>query len=62
MYNECMSIDEMMLREEIARAIETLPIEDSVTNALGMRILAAKVARGEDNYMTEFFNRQEEWT
>jgi hypothetical protein len=56
-----MSIDEMTLREEIARAIEALPIEDSVTNALGMRILAAKVARGEDNYMTEFFNRQEEW-
>ncbi len=44
----------MTLREEIARAIEALPIEDSITNALGMRILAAKVARGEDNYMTEF--------
>jgi hypothetical protein len=56
-----MSIDEMTLREEIARAIEALPIEDSVTNALGMRILAAKVARGENNYMTEFFDRQEEW-
>ena len=52
----------MTLREEIARAIEALPIEDSVTNALGMRILAAKVARGENNYMTEFFDRQEEWT
>jgi len=26
---------------------------------LGMRIEAAKVARGEDNYMTEFFDRQE---
>ena len=51
----------MTLREEIARAIEALPIEDSITNALGMRILAAKVARGEDNYMTEFFDRQEEW-
>ena len=56
-----MSIDEMTLREEIARAIEALPIEDSVTNALGMRILAAKVARGENNYMTDFFDRQEEW-
>lgn len=52
----------MTLREEIARAIEALPIEDSVTNALGMRILAAEVARGKDNYMTEFFDRQEEWT
>ena len=51
----------MTLREEIARAIEALTIEDSVTNALGMRILAAKVARGEDNYMTEFFDRQEEY-
>ena len=40
-----MSTDEMMLREEIARAIEAIPIEDSVTNALGMRILAARIAR-----------------
>jgi hypothetical protein len=53
-----MSIDEMTLREEIARAIEALPIEPSVTNALGMRLEAAKVARGEDNYMTKFFDRQ----
>ena len=53
-----MSIDEMTLREEIARAIEALPIEDSITNALGMRILAAKVARGEDNYMTKIFETQ----
>ena len=56
-----MSIDDMTLREEIARAIEAIPIESSVTNALGMRIEAAKVARGLDNYMTEFFNRQEEY-
>ena len=53
-----MSIYEMTLREEIARAIEALPIEAAVTNALGMRTEAAKVARGEDNYMTEFFDRQ----
>ena len=39
----------MSLREEIARDIEAIKIEDSVTNALGMRILAAKVARGEQN-------------
>lgn len=51
----------MTLREEIARAIEALPIDTSITNAVGMRILAAKIARGEDNYMTEFFNRQEEY-
>ena len=49
----------MTLREEIARAIEALPVEAAVTNALGMRTEAAKVARGEGNYMTEFFDRQE---
>jgi hypothetical protein len=53
-----MSLDEMTLREEIARAIEALPIEDSITNALGMRMLAAKVARGEENYMTSMFENQ----
>jgi hypothetical protein len=53
-----MSIEEMMLREEIARSIEAIPIETAVTNALGMRIAAAKVARGEDNYMTSIFESQ----
>ena len=53
-----MSIDDMTLREEITRAIEAIPIEPSVTNALGMRIEAAKVARGEDNYMATIFERQ----
>jgi hypothetical protein len=53
-----MSIDEMMLREEIAREIEALPIDAGVTNALGMRIAAAKIARGEDNYMTKLFETQ----
>ena len=53
-----MSIDEMTLREEIARAIEAIEIKNSVPNALGMRILAAKVARGEDNYMTSMFENQ----
>ena len=53
-----MSIDEMSLREEIARAIESIEIQDSITNALGMRMLAAKVARGEDNYMTNMFESQ----
>ena len=52
-----MSIDEMTLREEIARAIENIPVEPSVTNALGMRIAAAKIARGEDNYMTNLFEQ-----
>jgi hypothetical protein len=53
-----MSIDDMSLREEIARAIEALPIDSSVTNALGMRIAAAKIARGEENYMTNLFETQ----
>lgn len=53
-----MSIDEMSLREEIARDIESIEIQDSITNALGMRMLAAKVARGEDNYMTNMFESQ----
>lgn len=48
----------MSLREKIAREIEALPIESGVTNALGMRIAAAKIARGEDNYMTNIFERQ----
>ena len=42
-----MSLDDMLLREEIAKAIESIPIEESVTNAVGMRMLAAKIARGE---------------
>jgi hypothetical protein len=53
-----MSIDEMTLREEIARAIEAIEIKDSVTNALGMRMLAAGVARGEGNYMSDMFEDQ----
>ena len=53
-----MSIDEMAIREEIAREIEAIPIEVSKTNALGMRILAAEVARGKDNYMTSIFEMQ----
>ena len=48
----------MTLREEIARAIEAIPIEDSVTNALGMRMVAAEIARGKDNYMTNIFEAQ----
>ena len=53
-----MSMDEMALREEIAREIEALPIESGVTNALGMRLAAAHVARGKGNYMTRHFETQ----
>ena len=31
----------------LIKAIEALPIQDSITNALGMRLMAAKVARHE---------------
>lgn len=44
-----MSLDDMILREEIARSIEAIPLgeNDNQLNALGMRMLAAKIARGE---------------
>jgi hypothetical protein len=46
-----MSIDDMILREQIARAIEAIPLgEDNAhLNGVGMRMLAAKVARGDNN-------------
>jgi len=49
-----MSLDDMTLREEIARAIEAIPLgeDNAQLNGLGMRMLAAKVARG-DNSMFE---------
>jgi hypothetical protein len=34
------------IREEIAKEIEAIEIESSKTNAVGMKILAAKIARG----------------
>lgn len=48
------SLDDMLLREEIAKAIEAIPLgeDNAQLNAVGMRILAAKVARG-DNSMFE---------
>lgn len=56
-----MSIDEMMLREEIAREIEALPTESSITNALGMRMAAAHIARGKNNYMTTMLENQKDF-
>lgn len=51
-----MSIDDMSLREEIAREIESLSLgeDNAQLNALGMRMLAARVARGDNN----IFERQ----
>ena len=55
-----MSLDDMLLREKIAKAIEAISLgeDNDQLNALGMRMLAAKVARGEDNYMTNIFESQ----
>ncbi len=55
-----MGVEEMMLREEIAREIESISLgeDNAQLNALGMRMLAAKVARGEDNYMSKYFETQ----
>ena len=39
-------MDEKQLREKIAKEIEAIKIEASKTNAVGMQILAAGVARG----------------
>ena len=35
------------VREQIAKEIEAIEIKTSITNALGMRIEAAKIARGQ---------------
>ena len=50
----------MTLREEIAKTIEAISLgeDNDQLNAFGMRMLAAKVARGEDNYMTNIFENQ----
>ena len=34
------------VREEIAKAIEAIEIRPSIENAVGMQIMAAKIARG----------------
>ena len=38
-------MDEKQIREQIAKEIEAIEIEASKTNAVGMKILAAKIAR-----------------
>jgi hypothetical protein len=39
-------MDEKQIREQIAKEIEAIDINQSHTNAVGMKILAAKIARG----------------
>jgi len=39
-------MNEKDLREQIAKDIEAIEIQSSVTNAVGMQVLAARVARG----------------
>jgi hypothetical protein len=41
-------MDEKQIREQIAKEIEAIDISQSHTNAVGMKILAAKVARKVD--------------
>ncbi len=55
-----MSLDDMLLREEIARAIEAIPLgeDNNQLNAVGMRMLAARVARGEKLYQPSMFEQQ----
>ena len=38
-------MEEKQIREEIAKEIEAIDINQSHTNAVGMKILAAKIAR-----------------
>ena len=39
-------MDEKQIREQIAKEIEAIDIDQNHTNAVGMKILAARVARG----------------
>lgn len=51
-------MNENDLREQIAMDIEKIEIKDSVTNATGMRILAARVARGGSSKETSMYENQ----
>lgn len=39
-------MDEKQIREQIAKDIEAIDINQSKTNAVGVKIIAAKIARG----------------
>ena len=47
MMEKTWEIKEKELREEIAQAIEAIPVGSSVENAVGVKVLAAKIARGQ---------------
>ena len=57
-----MSLDDMLLREEIARAIEAIPLgeDNAQLNGFGMRMLAAKVARGEDDMFKNILDKKDD--
>jgi hypothetical protein len=38
-------MDEKQIREQIAKEIEAIDVDQSHTNAIGVKILAAKIAR-----------------
>jgi hypothetical protein len=38
-------MNEKQIREQIAKEIEAIDLEKSQTNAVGMKVLAAKIAR-----------------
>jgi hypothetical protein len=40
-------MDEKQIREQIAKDIEAIDIEQSSINAVGLKILAAKIARNQ---------------
>ena len=40
-------MNEKQIREQIAKEIEAINIDQSHTNAVGMKVLAAKIARGQ---------------
>ena len=52
----------MLLREEIARAIEAIPLgeDNAQLNAVGMRMLAAKVARGEGDMFKNILDNKDD--
>ena len=52
----------MLLREEIAKAIEAIPLgeDNAQLNAVGMRMLAAKVARGEDDMFKNILDNKDD--